>query len=370
MPILWRYLLSQYLKVFFLSMFAFTLLLIISRLHETANFASLGAPITTLLFFVLYQFPYILPIAIPISCLIASLLLMQRLSTDYELVAFFSLGIGIKKLLTPLLGFGVILSCANFYIASEVATDAHLASKRMVQEISSLNPLTLLKNAQFLKRKDAIISSDNSRGGSSCKDVMIALRRQGDSRTTLYFAKELNLKGQDLIGKNVTVLSSVPAKEEGYDHLLIENQGETRTPATEFTHLLRKNPWRVCPDHLKMPLLLSKIKQEHMQESSKFKRFTLNKCYSEIARRIQLGLTPFAFTLMGCTFGIEISRRKAKKGIIVVSVLAILTFAFFFLGKSVDTNATLSTILYFFPITLIIAFSILALFNVSKGIEK
>jgi len=370
MPILWRYLLSHYLKIFLLSISAFTLLLIISRLHETASFASLGAPLKTLFFFVLYQFPYILPIAIPISCLIASLLMMQKLSRGHEVVAFFSVGLSLKKLFAPILTFSIFLSLLNFYIASEIATDARLSSKKMIQDISSLNPLTLLNNAQFLKRKDCLIKTGASKGGSKCKNVLIALRRQGDTRTLLFFAKEINLQEQELLGKNVALISSIPSKEGRFDHLIIENQADIKTPAIEFTHLLRKNPWRLCPDHLKMPLLLCKIKQEKTFNSSKSQNQNLNKCYSEISRRLQLGITPFAFTFLGLSFGLEISRRRLKKGIIIVSSLAALSFACFFLGKGMESNFKLSATFYFIPIVLILIASSITIRRIIKGKES
>jgi lipopolysaccharide export system permease protein len=366
MPLLWRYLIGQFIKIFSLSISAFTLLLIVSRLHETASFAALGAPLKTLFFFTLFQFPYILPIAIPISCLIASLLLMQKLSRNYEIVAFFSCGLSLKKLLSPLFAIAVFLSLFNFYIASEVATNARLSSKKMIQDLSSLNPLTLLNNAHFLKRKDCFIKVGTSLGISKCKNVIIALRRQDDSRSTLFMSKELQLKDQELQGFQSTFIYSLPNTHESFDHLLIENQNQIKTPAMEFTHLLKKSPWKLCPDHLKMSLLLTKLKQEKLLYPQK----SQDRYLSEISRRLQLGATPFAFTLMGLGFGLEISRRSVKKGVLSVSFLAALTFACFFLGKSSDHNFFLSTFLYFLPITLVILASLFSLRKIVRGVDR
>ena len=64
------------------------------RFKDIARFAALSADGVKTGLFVLYQFPHILPIAIPISALIASFLLFQRLSKTYELTALRASGVG------------------------------------------------------------------------------------------------------------------------------------------------------------------------------------------------------------------------------------------------------------------------------------
>ena len=75
MPIFWRYLLIHFLKVFCLCVVAFIAILLTMRLDEIASLMTLGAGVTELVWFTLQQIPYILPIAIPISALISSMLL-------------------------------------------------------------------------------------------------------------------------------------------------------------------------------------------------------------------------------------------------------------------------------------------------------
>ena len=78
MPILWRFLIIKFLKVFSFSVLAFIAILLTLRLEEIAHFASIDSGKGYLFWFILYQIPYILPVAIPLSCLISSLLLVQE----------------------------------------------------------------------------------------------------------------------------------------------------------------------------------------------------------------------------------------------------------------------------------------------------
>ena len=120
-PILWRYALQGYLRVFFLSVCTFIAVLLVSRFKEIARFAALSSdPLKTGLFLV-YQFPLILPMAIPISALIASILLFQRLSRTYELTALRASGLSLGSILSPLLFGSLLPSLLNFSLAAEIS---------------------------------------------------------------------------------------------------------------------------------------------------------------------------------------------------------------------------------------------------------
>src|SRR5262249_35116763 len=103
MPILWRYLLGHYLKVLVLCVLAFVAILLATRLDEIAHFATLGPEGMVILSFPLHQIPYILPIAIPISCLISAMLLIQRLSHTHEMTAIRASGLSLRMILCPIL---------------------------------------------------------------------------------------------------------------------------------------------------------------------------------------------------------------------------------------------------------------------------
>src|SRR5438132_1223109 len=98
MPALWRYLITYFLKIAFTCNLAFVAILLTMQLDDIAHFAALGAPFHYILLFTFHQIPYILPIALPLSCLIASLLLMQRLSNTHELTALRASGFSLRDI--------------------------------------------------------------------------------------------------------------------------------------------------------------------------------------------------------------------------------------------------------------------------------
>ncbi len=364
MPIFARYLLSNYLKVLLLAVISFIAILLVSRLEEIAHFATIGAPVSYLALFILYQIPYILPIAIPISCLISAMILYQRLSQTHELTALRAGGFSLKQIIAPVLIAGALLSVVSFYITSELATSSHLATRKMVYDLTSENPLILLQSAKIAKLKGSYVQMDPVHNGRSAKDLLIALNNKG--RINLCLAKKVKMEDGDLKGEQVSLLSSIPAAAA--DHLIIENQERLTAPAPEFARLLRKQGWKIANDHLKFSLL--RVREKMLKEEGVGKaKQNLAKCHSEIVRRFSLGIAAFTFTLMGVSFGMEISRNRTKKGILLVLFLTALTLITFFVGKEFDHLVWVASAFFLLPHTLIALLSLWSLSRVSRGIE-
>ncbi len=381
MPIIWRSLLGQYVKVFCLSLFSFIAILLVTRLDEVAQYASLGAPLKLVALFALYQVLYILPIAIPIACLISSIILYQNLSHTRELTAMRSSGLSICAITAPVLIAASVLAFLNFYMVSEWATRSHLSSRQMVNEIKSINPLILLQNKNLLRLKDAYVEMGSFYSGEVANDVIIAIHNRNTQRINLINAKKLSISHSALLGEKVSFISILDSEMNNtFDHLLIENQRNISSQSHEFSALLKKSGWRLSNDHLQMPLLLLRTGEEkgrlqHLVKEGaeehiiKDGQRRINRCYSEIARRFSAAIAAFTFTFMGTAFGIDISRRSSKKGTMTVIALAALFLMCFFAAKSYDYSLTISTSLYVIPHIIITGLSIWTLNRISKGVE-
>lgn len=368
MPIFCSYLLKKYLKVLFLSVFSFIAILLVSRLEEIAQFASMSAKPLYLFLFILYQIPYILPIAIPISCLISSMILFQRLSYTQELTALRSCGISLKKILSPILFAAFFIAIGTFYIASEVATSSHLATRKMVYELSSVNPLLLLQNAKIAKLKDAFVQIDPIRNGKSAKNLVIAVNNPSNERLNLCLVKSVEMSKMRLEAKNVSLISSAPS-ENAFDHLIIENQKSMSASAAEFAKLLHKSGWKMANDHLKFSLLRERIITLRKQIANGEEMWRpLKKCYSETIRRFSLGLTSFTFTLMGLSYGMQIHRNKSRWGIFSVLFLSSFCLIAFCVGKALSYLVWLSALFFAVPQLLTILVSLWTLKRINRGI--
>lgn len=345
MPIFWKYLLSQYFKVLTLTLLSFVAILVISQLTEIAELASFGSNLPLVLLFVFLQIPYLLPLAVPISALVSSMILMRNISLSYELTALRASGFSMRAVLAPLIVAGAILSLTNFYIGSELATSAHLKCRKMINQISSQNPLILLRNAEIAKLKTAYVQMDMKSHGVEAKDLLIAIPGKTGG-FNLALAKKVSIKGQDLLLQNATVISSFPSKSDfSFDHLMIENQDHAKSKAPEFAELLKKKKWKISNDHLKFSLLFAKMKTS----CKGFFEKNTQKCLSEMARRFWLGLAPLTFTLLGASFGIESVRSQTKKNVIAVTLIASSLLISFFIAKELDALFLIAVAIFFIP---------------------
>lgn len=382
MPTLWRYLLGHFLKINLFCILAFVAILLTMRLDEIAHFAALGAPLSYILLFTFYQIPYILPIAIPISCLIASLLVVQRLSSTHELTALRACGFSLKDILAPILITAAFLSIGNFWIVSEVATQTHLTTNILKSELRSINPLLLLNNKHLMRLKGIYFDSfGTSRVGESAGDVILALPNKNQQRLNLLIARNLRASPNLFMGQGITLLTSLDSKQEGgFDHLLLENMEESITSTDDFSQFLQKKVLTINNDYLKISLLLVHIKDQRAKlakaktsglEVHEIKQLksAINRSISDITRRFSIASAVFSFTLMGAAFGINISRRKKNYTLYFAIFLTVFYLVSFFVAKGVEQNPLLAAALYLIPHFILILASIVVLNRVSRGRE-
>lgn len=376
MPLLWRFLLGIYCRIFLLTTFSFILILFVSRLKEIAFLATLKGGSRSLLLFIGYLVPTILPIALPIAALLGALLLFQKLSDSHELTALRSAGLSLFTITTPLLGLGLILSILNFFIVSEVTTHSHYSSKQLANHLRSINPLILLENKHLLNFRDIFIQMETVEKGKEAKNLIIVSPNERDDQFNLLMADKLELENKSLKASGVVIVAKGDTLPSEPDHLIIENQKEMRALNDDLSGLLKRGDWQVKNDYFRLPYLLvrkDKIASDLAlaQDPGQKKNIknTLHSIQLEIARRFSLGLAPFTFTLMGMSFGMSISRHRSKKGSLLALGLSMSYLLSYFVGRELSARFWLGIFLFFIPHFLILFFSIYTLRRISRGLE-
>ena len=358
MPLLWRYLLRNYLQVFSLCVTGFISVLLVTRFQNIARFAATGASKLYILKFVLFQIPFILPLAIPVSCLISALLLFQKMSRSHELTALRIARIGLIPIAFPLLVCGAFIAMLNFTIVSELGPKCRGLSKGLAYQMAAANPLCLLQKETLIKLKNTYVDMKVLKSGKYAEDVCFIMRNFSNQRLGLMLAKKLSLEDQKIIGNDVTFISSIDPKNCGcFDHLVIENQGEMQTGAEQLAGYLRSSDWNVGYDSLNLRMLRAKYNTE--------KEYA--KALPEVARRLSLGLAAFIFTLVGVAFGMETSRERKNQGIfwsIGLMTFYLLSFA---CAKSMKHDWLYSVIFYLTPLPIIFLLCLRNFKKIARG---
>lgn len=376
MPLLWKYLISDFLKITCLCTCTFVALLLTLRFDDIAHFACLGSSWLELVQFIALQLPYLLPIALPFSALISSYLLFSRLSQRQELTAMRASGISLRSLLSPILIAAAFLSLGDFYLTSEIASTAHLLNGQMRHKLRTINPLLMLQNKRILAMQGIYCETLGAmQHGEFASDVFFALPDRTHRRLSLFLAKTIRGSNQSVEAEGMTLLHSLPAKE-GFDTLSLENVAYLDTPFETFTPALQQKTWTLQPDHLKLKLLQRHIEvqkeslsaPDSPEEAKEIKK-RIYKSYSELMRRLSISLALFTFTFIGAAFSIQIGRQSQGWTGLCAGVLSGLTLFCYFLAKSFDDRWIISALLYILPQLLLIFLSCARLRQLSRGRE-
>lgn len=326
-------------------MIAFVLILIAMRLEEIAYFMALGANGTEVCRFVIYQVPYIMPIVIPISCLIGSFFVFQNLSQTSQFNALRASGFSILQVVAPVWIVALFFSLASFWISSEISTQSHHRATQLRENLRTTNPLLLLNHRQLMKMKGYIfLARGATKTGRFANNVVIASPNVSKGGIHLLLIDTLSFSNNTIGSQGATLITTLHSNDNTFDDLLIENTAECAAPTTLLTPYLQKS----VSNHAIDQLPLSQLLQQWSSAPSQLPY------WNELLKRICIGLSPLSLTLMGSIFPLQIQRKNNRSALWKVLGLSLLQLFSFFLGKNMKVPFLILTILYLAPHILII----------------
>lgn len=106
-----------------------------------------------------YATANVVPMAMPLAILLASIMTFGNLGEHFELVAFKSAGISLQKVMKPLIIFICFISIGAFYFANNVIPVANLKFYSLLHDIRSQKP-QLIFSPMFFTTKLTDIPSE------------------------------------------------------------------------------------------------------------------------------------------------------------------------------------------------------------------
>lgn len=356
MPLFWRYLLKSYFKSFFLCIGSFVAILLTLRIREIASFTALGANLKSTLLFCSCQIPQILPIAMPISSFIASVLLFQRMSRSHELSSLRAAGISLSQILTPILVVASALTLINFYITSELTTHTRLYSMKLLYDNTSANPLLLMQRQKLIKIPSSYIDIKEDASKNRASDLYFISYNPHHHHLALVTAKKLQLENDVLIGRNLAMISYLDGEPSwGYDPLILENEGYLKMHAPTLSYFMKKTHWKLNAISLPLRLLWIFSATDHPKEAKNIEGFVSLKymispsILPEVFRRFFLGLTVLTLTVIGMSYSLELTRNLSRKSFFTMLLLSLFILATYFLGKKMKEHEKIALCLYSIP---------------------
>lgn len=150
LPLIDRYILKSYLTVlvsfFFILMFIFIIQTVWVFIDE---FAGKGLDVSVLLRFLLYYSPKLIPLVLPLTILLASIMTFGNFAERYEFAAMKSAGISLMRAMRPLIIVNSIACLATFYVANTVIPLAEFKTYNLRKNLSKMRPALAITEGMF-----------------------------------------------------------------------------------------------------------------------------------------------------------------------------------------------------------------------------
>ncbi|KAB1067647.1 YjgP/YjgQ family permease [Tamlana haliotis] len=293
MKILDRYILTSYLKtfisVFLILMMIFVLQTIWLYIKELAG---KDLDIMVIVKFLFYFMPKLIPLVLPLTILLASIMVFGSFAENYEFAAMKSTGISLQRAMSGLSIFIVGLGILTFFFSNNVIPWAEYNSYNLRRNIAKLKPAMLLAEGQFNEMEAYTIKFDKKYGDRDQFLDNVTIHIKGDDGRT-----------------NATVIKAkkgeLTSKEDSNVLTLILTDGHYYNDVKPKTHKARlKKPFiKSSFDKKLMNIDLSDLNNVDFEEKSQDDKYNmldvpgLNKAIDSLVEKSKSDHEHFSNTL-------------------------------------------------------------------------
>ncbi|MBF0287752.1 MAG: LptF/LptG family permease [SAR324 cluster bacterium] len=115
--VFFRYIFSQLILPYFLSVAILTFVLSMDTVYRLINLiVAKGVDASSVGLLLVYRLPQFLSVTLPLAVPVAVLIVMVRLSMDLELTAMHAAGVGVRTIASPVVIFGLLLTGLTLFI--------------------------------------------------------------------------------------------------------------------------------------------------------------------------------------------------------------------------------------------------------------
>ncbi|HYC39542.1 MAG TPA: LptF/LptG family permease [Chitinophagaceae bacterium] len=160
----------------FVATFFITLLVLVMQFFwlYIDEFVGKGLDTQLILEFIWYQSAVLVPLALPLSILLSSIMTFGKLGESFELVAIRSAGISLLRFMRPLFLFTLLICGVAFLFSNYIIPVANLKSRTLLADIVYAKPAFDLKEGVFYDKINGFaIKIGKKESDSIIRDVII-----------------------------------------------------------------------------------------------------------------------------------------------------------------------------------------------------
>ncbi len=180
-----------------------------------------GLEVSVLIELLFYASLQVIPMALPLAILLASLMSFGNLGENYELTALKSAGISLQRIMAPLIIFSIIISFGAFKFSNNILPVANLKFTSLMWSVRQSRPEFDIKEKVFYDGLEnfSIKIDHKSKNGEMLYDIMIYDHRNemaGNSNVTIADSGKLQFTEDNKYLK-LTLFDGVQYNEETDD---------------------------------------------------------------------------------------------------------------------------------------------------------
>ncbi|MEY8847658.1 LptF/LptG family permease [Psychroserpens sp. XS_ASV72] len=226
MKILDRYILTTYLKTF-LSVFVILMLIFVLQsiwLYIT-ELAGKDLAVSVILKFLLYVTPTLIPLILPLTVLLASIMVFGQFAENYEFAAMKSTGISLQRAMRSLSVFIILLGLTTFIFSNNVIPWANYNFYNLRKNIAKVQPAMAIAEGQFNDIGDYNIKVEKKTGekGQFLEKVVIHKKNSKIAGNTTVIISET---GELKSNPNSNILQLVLFEGHYYEEIFSKNPKE------------------------------------------------------------------------------------------------------------------------------------------------
>ena len=214
-----RSFIGPFIVTFFVSLFVLVMQFFWLYMDELIG---KGIPIWTIMQLLVYMSTTLVPLALPLSVLLASIMTFGNMGENYELVAIKSSGISFLRFMQPLLIFIILIAGLAFVFANNAIPVANLKAFSLLYDVRNAKPTLNIRPDQFNNEITgySIRVGSKDPDGNTIRDVIIYDHSESaiNGNSKVIVAKQ----GQMIPAGNkqalVFKLTDGWRYEEGYNH--------------------------------------------------------------------------------------------------------------------------------------------------------
>jgi lipopolysaccharide export system permease protein len=169
--------------------------------------------------FLLFSMPRIVPLVLPLSVLLASIMTFGSLAENYEFAAMKSSGISFQRTMRSITVFIILLSILSFFFANNVIPYAEYKFINFRRNIAQVKPAMAIAEGQFSEVGNYTIKVDKKSGEKGNLLTGVTIHRKlpnGEGNTTVIKAK----KGELISSESSNTLKLVLTDGNYYEDII------------------------------------------------------------------------------------------------------------------------------------------------------